>query len=169
MFPNMFISRKPKDNCSTIRHRLAEMVAAHLTLDSDWVTAHVTQCPRCRRRLTGYNRLAAALAMVKSAPHALDLLSRANAQAIAVLQRPLRESPQAQKLKTARVNCSLPQKFARYSQGLTHAAACIAILLLMRFTIPSSIEKGQRQGRAALKHYYAHHLGQETADQMLPS
>lgn len=151
-----------KNKCSRTRNALAKALAKHLSFNSGWLQNHITNCPRCQQRLNRIGRVNIALALLKSQPHTLDLLKRANTQAINVLKHSLRYAPKAEKLKDIRPE---PGWFIRYSsiiQPVVNAAACILVLVLLKMGVFSSMDNIQRHGNSAVKHYYARHLDQNT-------
>lgn len=157
----MWFKRNPDNPCKTLRLRLAEHIAARFNLETPWIQEHLARCPRCRHRLGGFSRVSLALGFIKSESHSLDLLRQANTNAISVLQRGLREVPRAAKLRAARPEPAFWQRVVRMAYPVTRAAACLAILGLMRLGIFSSIEKVQHEGDKALRHYYTSQLGSD--------
>ena len=157
-------TEKTNKNCRGIRNRLLNAVSKRISLNTDWVQNHVSGCPKCQRRLASIGRVNLALSILKSRPHNLDLLMRANAQAIGVLKHSLRNEPKAQKLKKALPQPKLFEKCAKYKSSIANAAACIAILVLMKVGIFASMDTFQSEGQRAVKQYYANHIGQDLAD-----
>ena len=162
-------NRKSKNNCKTIRAWLFKLINSRIGLDADWVQNHIANCPRCRKRLALVGKVELALSVIKSQPHSLDLLMRANAQAIGVLKHSLRNSPKAQKLKAILPEPKLLESCGKYKHSIANAVACLAVLFLMKIGIFSSIEKFQNQGSQAVKNYYAAHVGQEMTDDIFPA
>ncbi|MHC4740135.1 MAG: hypothetical protein ACYS9Y_14595 [Planctomycetota bacterium] len=157
-------NRKTKNNCTTIRAWLFKLINSRIGLNADWVRNHIADCPRCRKRLALVGKVELALSVIKSQPHSLDLLMRANAQAIGVLKHSLRNAPKAQKLKAILPEPKLLETCGKYKHSLANAVACLALLFLMKIGIFSSMEKFQNQGSRTVKNYYATHVGQEMAD-----
>jgi len=91
---------------------------------------------------------------------------RANTQAIGVLKHSLREAPKAKKLKAARPEPKLLERWRKYAHPAANAAACITILFLMKVGVFSSMDKVQNEGRKVIKQYYATHAGQDVADEL---
>ncbi len=159
-------NRKTKNNCKTIRAWLFKLINSRIGLNADWVRNHIAHCPRCRKRLALVGKVELALSVIKSQPHSLDLLMRANAQAIGVLKHSLRNTPKAQKLKAVLPEPKLLEACGKYKHSLANAVACLAVLFLMKIGIFSSMEKFQTQGSRAVKNYYTTHVGQEMADEI---
>jgi len=157
---------KKNNKCKRIRTWLYEAISTRFSLDADWVQKHIANCPRCRRRMASLGRVNLALSLIKSQSHKLDLLSRANTQAIGVLKHGLREAPKARKLKTAQPEPKLLQKCAKYRHSAANAAACIAILFLMKIGVFSSMDKFQTEGQKAMRQYYASQVGHDIADEI---
>lgn len=107
-----------------------------------------------------------ALSLVKSEPHKLDLLMRANSQAVGVLKHSLRHDPKAEELKAMMPKPTLIDKCDKYKHPATNVAACLAILLLAKIGVFCSMKQVQTQGRDVVKQYYANHVGQDLADEI---
>ena len=106
---------------------------------------------------------------MKAQPHGLDLLMRANVQAISVLKHSLRQEPKAQELKKRLPQQKPVAKYGKYGFSIGSLAACVAILLLMKIGVFSSMDTVQNKGRKAIKQYYVRHAGQELADEVFPT
>ncbi len=91
---------------------------------------------------------------------------RANAQAIGVLKHSLRKAPKAQKLKAMVPEPKLFERCGKYKRSLANAAACIAILLLMKVGVFSSMDKFQSEGQKVVKQYYASHVGDDLTNEI---
>ena len=154
------------NNCKNLRHRLADLFEDRFSLDTPWIQRHLADCPRCRQRLTGFGRVSLALTFIKSQPHDLSLLSRANSQALNQLKHSLRNCPRAQKLKNARPDTSFFRRLIQYSRSGCSAAACLAIMLLVRFGVIDSLDNCHSEGQKVMKNYYAQHLGEDLADDL---
>jgi len=156
------------NKCRRIRGWLSEATSRHFGPDADWLQDHITNCPRCQRRLVSYGKVNLALSAIKSQPHKLDLLMSANAQAVGVLKHSLRKAPKARKLRTMLPEPKLLERCGKYSRSAANVAACIAILLLMKIGVFSSMDMFQTQGRKVIKQYYASRVGQDLADEIFP-
>jgi hypothetical protein len=121
----------------------------------------VAVCPRCQQRLAAFGKVDVALSLIKSQPHRLDLLMRANAAAIHMLSRSLREAPEAGRLREARPEPSALEPFVRYQGTITGVAACLAVLLLTKAGIFTSLDKARTRGEAAMKQYYTNRAGED--------
>lgn len=152
--------------CKSIRSRLYKAVSKRIGLNADWVQNHIVGCSRCRQRLASVGRVNLALSLIKSQPHNLALLMRANTQAVGVLKHSLRNAPRAQKLKVMLPEPKLRERCQKYKHSLANVAACIAILLLMKVAVFSSMDRFQRQGRKVVKQYYASRVGEEMANEI---
>jgi hypothetical protein len=150
--------------CKRIRAWLHKAVINRLGPKADWVQTHVAGCSKCQRRLASFGKVNLALSIIKSQPHSLDLLMRANAQAVGVLKHSLRQAPKAEKLKAARPEPKLLERSRKYAHPVANAAACVAILLLMKMGVFSSMDKFQSEGRKVARQYYASQIGQDMAD-----
>jgi hypothetical protein len=154
------------NKCRRIRAWLHNIISSHLGLDAHWIQNHIVNCPRCHRRLVSAGKVNLALSVMKSQPHKLDLLMRANTQAINVLKHSLRREPKAQKLRVMRPEPKLFERCSKYTHSTANVAACIAILLLMKIGIFSSMDKFQTQGQKVVEHYYASQVGEDLADEV---
>jgi anti-sigma factor RsiW len=131
-----------------------------------WAQRHIANCPRCQRRLAALGKVDIALSVIKSQPHRLDLLMRANDAAIHMLSRRLRETAEADRLKQAQPEPSLAERLAGPQNALVNLAACLAVLALARTGIFTSLDKAHTRGRAAMKQYYTNHAGEDLADEI---
>ena len=157
---------KANNKCRGIRGWLYEIISSRFGFDADWVQSHIANCPRCQRRLVSAGRVNLALSAMKTQPYNLDLLMRANTQAIGVLKHSLREAPKAQKLRTVRPEPKLFERLVKYRHSTVNAAGCIAILFLMKGGVFSSMHTFQREGEKVVKQYYVSRAGQELADEI---
>jgi hypothetical protein len=159
-------NKNTNNKCREIRAWLHKTINSRLGLDADWVQNHIWKCPRCHRRIVSYGKVNLALSAMKSQPHKLDLLMRANAQAIGVLKHSLRRAPKACKLKAILPKPKLLERWGKYAHPAANAVACIVILLLMKIGVFSSMDKFQRRSQHVVKQYYTSHIGQEMADEI---
>jgi hypothetical protein len=155
--------------CRRIRQRVADSTLRRLSPEAAWVQRHAAVCPRCRRRLAAVARVDLALTAIKSQPHQLDLLMRANAAAVRMLNHQLRETEQAHRLEHARPEPCLIERYARHRGTITNIAACIAILFLTKTGIFSSFDKARTRGQAVMKQYYASQAGEDLAREVFNS
>ena len=101
--------------------------------------------------------------MLKSQPHTLNLLMRANTQAIGVLKHCLRTTARAEHLRNARPDLNVIERCARYKNSFANVAACIIIAVLMKNGAFSSAKMFETKGQKAVEHYYASNAGEEIA------
>jgi len=158
--------KKADKKCKTIRTWLYKAITSRIGLNAEWVQNHVANCPRCQRRLASVGKVNLALSIIRSQPHNLDLLMRANTQAIGVLKHSLRNCPKAQKLKAILPEPKLFEKCRKYKNSIANTAACIAILFLMKTGVFSSMDKFQSEGQKTIRQYYASQVGEEMADEI---
>lgn len=157
------------NNCSKIRAWIRKAISSQLSLESDWIQKHISNCRRCQRRMAHIGKVNLALSIMKSQPHSLDLLMRANRQAIGVLKHSLRHTPKAQKLKTYLPRPKLLERCGQYAHCVANVAACIAALLFMKAGVSSSVDKFQKEGQKVIKQYYASHVGKDLTDEIFPN
>lgn len=139
-----------------------------IDLDAPWVQRHIAVCPRCQRRFAATGSVQLALALLRSRPMDLGLLGRANAKAIGLLQRSIRQVPKANTLKVAIPEPTVFERIRHWRGSLTQMAACLAIVLLGKIGVFSSIQNTQARCRQAMNQYYANHVGQDLADEVYP-
>ena len=151
-----------------MRARLYSAMNKHFGPEAGWLRSHIANCPRCRRRLIASGRVHLALSFIQTQPHGLDLLMRANKQAISVLKHSLQQEPKAQELKSRRPEPKPREKYAQYGFSIGSLAACLAVLFLMKIGIFSSMDTVQDRGRKVMKQYYVHRIGQDLADEIFP-
>ena len=158
------------NKCRHIRGWLSDAISRRFGLEANWLQNHITNCPRCQRRLVSYGKVNLAISAIKSQPHKLDLLMCANAQAIGVLKHSLRRAQKAKKLRTIRPEPKLRERFGKYASSTANIAACIAIMLLMKFGVFSSMDMDtfQTQSQKVIKQYYASRVGNDLADEIFP-
>jgi hypothetical protein len=159
-------TKKTSEKCRTIRNWLCKVISSRIGVEAGWVRNHIAHCPRCQRRLASAGKVNLALSIIKSQPHNIDLLKRANAQAIGVLKHSLRNAPKAQKLKTVLPEPKLPERFGKYKSSIANTAACIVILFLMKAGVFSSMDKFQTEGQKIVKQYYTNQVGEELAEEI---
>jgi len=150
--------------CRQIRAHLHKAITSHFGPDADWVQNHIGNCPRCQRRFASIGKVNLALSLVKSQPHKLDLLMRANTQAISLLKHSLREAPKAKMLKNMQPEPSLLERCSVYKHSAANVAACITILFLMKIGVFSFVDKFQTEGQKVVKQYYVNQVGEDLAN-----
>jgi hypothetical protein len=123
----------------------------------------VAHCPRCQRRLAAFGKVDLALSAIRSQPHRLDLLRRANSAAVRMLSHDLREHARSHKLERAQSEPCFMERCARRQNIITSAAACLAIVILTKAGIFSSFNRVNTHGPSALKQYYADRAGEDLA------
>jgi len=159
------ISSTVAKQCRKIRSRLVDVIAGKLD-HACWLHDHIRTCPRCRQRIARVGHVDLALMALRSQPHSLDLLMKANTKAISVLKHSLREAPKAEALQQLEPYSPPAEKYGRHLVPLAKTAACLAVVLVLKLGVFSSMDTFRRQGGAAVEHYYAKHLGQEAADEI---
>ncbi|MHC4264589.1 MAG: hypothetical protein ACYSUK_01495 [Planctomycetota bacterium] len=161
---------KDKNNfCKRVAGWFYQAVNSRFGLEAGWVQSHISQCPRCQKRLASLGRVNLAFSLLRSQPHGVELLMMANSRAISVLKHSLRYSLKAEKLKKLKPEPKMLDKLGRYQGPLVSTAACIAILILMKTGFVNSAEKVQNESRSILKDYYARQVGQDMADEIFTS
>ena len=163
------MAHKQADNtCKRIRARLYSTMSKYFGTEARWLRGHIAHCPRCRQRLIASGKVHLALSFMKAQPHGLDLLTRANQQAVSVLKHSLRQEPKAQELKRKQSKPKPFEKYRRYGFSFGSLAACLTILVLMKIGVFSSMDTVQVKGRKVMKQYYARNVGQDLADDVFP-
>ncbi len=162
------ISTKVNNKCRQIRAWLYTAMNRYFGPEAHWLQKHIMNCPRCQRRIVSYGKVNLALSLMKSQPHQLDLLLRANTQAIGVLKHSLRHVPKAQKLKTIKLEPIPAVGWRKCAYTATSLTACIVIVILMKIGIFTSMDKFQTKGQKVIRQYYASQVGQDLADEIFP-
>lgn len=162
-------SKAAPGRCRRIRQHLTDSAHRRFGPEALWVQKHVAGCPRCQRRLAAMAKVDLALSAIKSQPHRLDLLMRANSAAMRMLDRELRQAARARRLEEARPEPCLLERCAGYRGAITNVAACVAILFLTKAGIFSSFDKARTRGQAVMKQYYAAQAGEDLAGEVFKS
>lgn len=157
---------KATNPCRTLRRQLTRQVARQLTPHLGQLQNHLAHCQRCQRRLLTLGRVSLALTLLKSQTHPADLLARANQQAIGTLAHQARQLPVAQRLRHARPASPLWQRLTQPARWTANAAACLAVLILGRLGVLSSMQTIQTESRDTLHHLYANAAGDDIADDL---
>lgn len=159
---------KTNNKCKQIRSWLYTAINRHLGSESNWLNDHIIHCPRCQRRLISSGKIDLALSFIKSQPHKLDLLKRANAQAIDVLKHSLQYELKAQKLKKMFPEPKLLERCRKYGSTIANLAACVLILLLMKIGVFSSMDDFHNKGQKVIEQYYSKQIGEDLANEIFP-
>jgi len=157
-----------KNKCRRISAWLYETLSRSLGPEANWLNEHIMHCSRCQKRLVSCGKVNLALSFMKSQPHGLDLLMRANTQAIAVLKHSLRSEPKAHQLKKKLPEPKLLERGSKYGHSIANFAACFAILLLMKTGVFSSMAQFNTQGQRVIRQYFARQAGEDLADEVFP-
>ncbi|HEX42303.1 MAG TPA: hypothetical protein ENN81_09620 [Phycisphaerales bacterium] len=157
---------EPSNDCKAARGRVRKLLDRWLGADALWVQRHIAVCPRCRWRFAALAKVDVALSLLKSEPHAVDLLARANSAAVGVLRHDLRECEQACQLKVRRPVPTLWERAGNYSHSVANLAACIVLLALMKVGVITSMRDFSAKGQDAIEQYYAAQVGRDVADEI---
>ena len=155
-----------KNKCKRLRSRLGRKLVATLNLNGPWLQTHLANCPKCQKRIYRLGRVNLAFTLVKSQPHSLDLLMRANTQTINSLKHSLRSEPRAEMLKAVRPEPHWLFAHSRHLKSLLSTAACLAFILLLKIGLFYSVEDFKNKGDNVVRNYCAKHLDQETFDEI---
>jgi len=159
-------SKPPVGTCKRTRQWLVTTLSRRLGPEAGWVRKNVAACPRCQKRLAALRKVETALSLLRSQPHSLDLLGRANTHTIKVLEHDLRNAPKARKLERSQAEPSFAERFGPYRHSAVNVAACIAIVLLTRTGVFRSLDKMRTEGDRAVRQYYASHIGDDLAREL---
>jgi hypothetical protein len=154
---------KAKTSCRQLRNRVLRLLADSFSPDRRWIQNHIANCPHCQRRLARLGNVELAISLLKSQPHNLDLLMRANTQAIGVLKHCLRTTAKAEHLRNIRPDMSIIERCSRYKRSFANVAACIVIAILMKSGTFSSAKMFESKGQKAMEHYYTCNAGEDIA------
>ena len=120
------------DNCGRSRSILDRFLENRTAIASTWLQKHLDVCPACRERMSRYNRFSLAMKLLKAQPHSPQLLKNANTRAINMLKHSARELPLAEKLRQKMPKPAFISGLGKYSHAVTHVAACIAVVFLLK-------------------------------------
>jgi hypothetical protein len=152
--------------CRRMRLWLGNIIGSRLNIEAGWIQDHLVHCPRCRARILPLGRVEMAMSLLKTQPHQLDLLMRANTKAIGMLKHSLRIAPKAAKLKMMRPEPKFAERYAHYVRPTANAAACLALLVLAKIGIFESMDRFGQESQKTIHQYYAKNLGNEMADEI---
>ena len=155
-----------KNKCKNLRCWFRKKLISGLNLNGSWFQAHIAGCPKCQKRLYRLGKVELAFTLVKSQPHNLDLLMRANTQTINSLKHSLRTAPKAEMLKSVRPEPHWLFARSKHLQSLLGTAACLAFILLLKVGLFNSVEDFKDKGDTVVRNYCAKHLDQETFDEI---
>ena len=136
--------------------------------DTEWLQNHISKCLRCLRRFVSRGKVNLALSFMKTQPHRLDLLMRANAQAIGVLKHRLRQTPKARQLRTILPEPKLLERCGKYGCFAANFVVCITIVLLIMIGVFSFIGKFHSLTQKVDERPYTRQVDQELADGNFP-
>ena len=157
------------NRCKRFRTWLYSALGSHINPEAAWLQNHIAHCPRCRKRLISRGKVDLAISFIKSQPLSIDLLMRANEQAIGVLKHSLRQAPKADKLRQIRPEPKLVERLYKHLQPVGNMAACIAILIMMKASIFSSMNSVQARGQKVIRQYYTDRVGEDLTEEIFPS
>ena len=162
---------KDKSRCRHLQliDRAIRFLADSIGHDRRWIKNHIANCPRCQRRLARLGKVELAISLLKSRPHGLDLLKRANTQAISVLRHSLRTTTQAEYLRNIRPEPGIFERCSKYKHSFANAAACIVIAVLMKNSTFYSAKTFETKGQKTVEHYYASQAGEDLAREIFGS
>ena len=158
--------KKADNQFRSLRTWLYTAMNKHIGSEAGWTRNHIAHCPRCQRRLIASGKVHLVLSFIKAQPHGLDLLMRANEQAVSVLKHSLRRESEAQALKEKMPKPKPLEKYRKYGFSIGNLAACMAILFLMKVGVFSSMDSVHNQGRKVFEQYYVRNIGQDLADEV---
>ncbi len=145
---------------------MQKLLSRWLGEDAMWVQRHMAGCPKCQKRFTSLGKVDVALSLIKSEPHRLDLLMRANSKTVNVLKHGVRGSDKACKLSRKLPDLTVWQRLGKYSSSAINVAACLALVVLMKVGIVSSMDKFHSTGCDVVENYYASQVGQDISDEI---
>ena len=124
---------------------------------------------RCLQRSVSRSKVNLALSFLKTQPHRLDLLMRANARAIGVQKHCLRKAPKARQLKSILPEPQHLQRCRKYGYSAATFTACIVIIILMKVSVFPFVDKFHIKTQKVLRQYYIRQAGQDLADRIFPA
>ncbi len=124
-------------------------------------SSHIASCPRCQRRLAAIGRVELTLSLMRTQPHSINLLANANTAALKYLTRPLRQTSCAERLRHVVPGPGRMEQTAPLLDRLMNIAACLFVVLMVRFGMVNSLFEIKDQGQKVVEKYYAKHLDAE--------
>lgn len=158
------IVARTKTKCRQVKNWLHQRMSRQIGPDAEWVQRHISNCTSCQLRFAAVGRVYLAISAVKCQPHRLDLLQRANTQAVAVLKHSLRTAQKAQQLKATQPEPTLLERAGTYKRPAANIAACAAILILAKIGVFSSMAGFQARGQEVVRQYYVAQVGEDLAN-----
>lgn len=137
-------------------------------LESPWIQRHVAICPRCQKRFAAQGKVNLALQLARSQPHRSDLLTQANRKALKILQRRVRQSPEAAHLPTTYPESRWWDRLRVYRSALTQMAACITLMTLGKIGLLGTMQNAQDRTQNAAHNYVTQRVGSNLADEIFP-
>ncbi len=137
-------------------------------LESRWIQNHIAQCPRCQRRFAAQGKVSLGLQLARSQTHGPALLAQANKQVLKMLQRGVRQTPEAVQLRSAYPHPRTWERLGAYRSALRQMAACIALMALGKIGLLGSMQQAQDRTEDAMRTYYTEHLGPSMAEDVFP-
>lgn len=114
------------------------------------------------------NRVELALMLIKSQPLNTGLLARANNKALNMLKHSLRNAPKAIALRTVQADLTRLGKIHIDLERVLNVAACIFVVIMIKTGQSNSLMNYQKQGKAAIKNYYARNLDSQMVNEIFP-
>ena len=127
---------------------------------------HVMNCPRCQGRLVKVQRVETAIRTLLTQPLAPNLLQKANQRALNMLRRDVRETEPAEKLRKAEVRTDWTMRHRKLLDSVFNTAACLAVLVMLKTGIFSSMKDFKSDSQSIVQNYYAKHLDTDTMQEL---
>jgi hypothetical protein len=150
-----------KERCGVI-HSIKMRLFRHLD-------DHVSECPKCQKRLVMVNRVEVALMLVKSEPYEMGLLARANSKALDVLTHSLRFTPKSTHLRQVKSDPNYIEKAYPLLERVLNVAACLFVIIMIKTGVSNSLLDYKDQGESVIHNYYARNLDTQMFDEIFPS
>ncbi len=156
------------NQCSELRKSRTNIWGSWWRRVMEQLSDHVANCPRCQRRLAMKNRVELALMLIKSQPLNMGLLARANNKALNILKHSLRNAPKSVALRAARTDLTRLKKIHISMERVLNVAACVFVVIMIKAGQSNSLLNYQKQGKTAIKNYYARNLDSQMVNEIFP-
>jgi len=162
-------TKQHTNQCRRIRNGRQGFWTALKTRITARLSDHIVECPRCQQRLAIVNRVELGLALIKTQPLDVGLLSRANSCTLDVLKHSLRHAPKAIPLRKAKSDTSRFEKIRPTLERTLNTAACLFIVIMIKVGVSTSLLDYKDKGQTAIENYYARNLDDQIFDEIFPT
>ena len=146
------------EHCKSLRAARRGFWASVRQRFSERCLDHVAHCPRCQKRLAAMQRVELSLCLMRTQPHTMELLGKANTSALKYLTRTSRQTACAEQLRCATHQPHRLEKASPMLERLINVAACLFVVLMIRVGLTNKMFQIKEQGTKVMENYYARNL-----------